>query len=120
MCDPEQRAEILKQYAALLPKLRSPEVRARMIADDRDPEAVLKWLTGLKDAVVAADEAAEKAVDYLLQATADLADANYEVFKALPQAIQELKQAKPLDPQIEVLEDYFEALAEQMPKEPEE
>ena len=120
MYDPEQCAEILKQYEALMPKLRSPEVRARMIADGRDPEAVLKWLTGLKDAVVAADEAAEKAVDHLLQATADAADANYEVFKALPQAIQELKQANPLDPQIEVLENCLEALAEQMPKEPEE
>ena len=119
MYDPEERAELLKQYAELLPKLRSPEVRARMIADGRDPETVLKWLTGLKDAAVAADEVAEKAVDHLLQATADMADANYEVFKALPQAIQELKQANPLDPQIEALEDYFEALAEQMPKEPE-
>src|ERR1035441_1004764 len=119
MYDPEERAELLKKYEDLMPKLRSPEVRARMIADGRDPEAVLKLLTGLKDAVVAADEVAEKAADHLLQATADVADANHEVFKALPQAIQELKRANPLDPQIEVLENCFEALAEQMPKEPE-
>ena len=50
----------------------------------------MKWLTGLNDAVLAADEAAQKALDLLLQATADMADANYEVFKALPQVIGEL------------------------------
>ena len=120
MHDPEERAEILKRYEDLMPKLRSPEVRARMIADGRDPEAVMKMLTGLRDVFLAADEAADKAEEHLLHAHADEADAQYEVFKALPQAIEELKQADPLDPRLEKLEDLREALAEQMPKEPED
>jgi hypothetical protein len=65
MHDPEERAEILKEYEALLPKLASPEVRARMIADGRDPEAVLKQLADQKDAFLAA-AAAEKAVEHTL------------------------------------------------------
>jgi hypothetical protein len=55
MYDPDERAELLKQYEDLLPKLKSPEVRARMIADGRDPEAVLKRLTGLKDTLLASE-----------------------------------------------------------------
>jgi hypothetical protein len=38
MCDPEERAELLKEYEAIVAKLRLPEAQARMIADglDRD------------------------------------------------------------------------------------
>src|ERR1019366_1754575 len=120
MPSPEEHQEMLKKYDDLLPKLRLPEVRARMIADGRDPDAVLKALTGLRDTYLAKHEASEKADEDLLQATADVADAKYEVFKALPQAIEELKQTEPFSPQLEELEDYFEALAEEMPKEPDE
>jgi hypothetical protein len=34
--------------------------------------------------------------------------------------VQEYKQANPLDPQLEEWEDFLEAWAEQVPKEPEE
>jgi hypothetical protein len=44
MHDPEERAEILKEYEALVPRLRLPEVQARMIAEGLDPEAELKRL----------------------------------------------------------------------------
>jgi hypothetical protein len=40
----------------------------------------------------------------------------YEVFKSLRQAVQELKQANPLDPQLE----YSEAMAKRMPEEQKE
>jgi transposase-like protein len=120
MYDPDERAEILKQYEDLLPKLTSPEVRARMIADGLDPEAELKKLADQMDEFVAADEDAEKAVEDMLQKGADAADANYKLFIALRQFLQELKQSNPLHPQLEEWEDLLDALAEQMPKEPED
>src|SRR5437867_3477716 len=100
MYDPDERVELLKEYETLVAKLRSPEVLARMIADGRDPEAVLKKLADQMDAVVAADEVAEKALERALQAGADEADAVYELFKALRQAIQEHKRLNPLDPRV--------------------
>ena len=120
MYDPEERAEILKKYEDLMPKLRSPEVRARMIADGRDPDAVLKKLADQRDTFLAADEAAEKAVDHQLQAAADVADAMHALFKGLRQAVQEFKQANPLDPRVEEWEDFLEAWAEEVPKEPDD
>ena len=104
----------------MLAKVRSPEVRARMIADGLDPEAELKKLADQMDAFVAADEDYEKAVEDQLQKGADVADAAHKVFKSLREVVQELKRTDPLNPQLEELEDFLEALAEQMPKEPEE
>jgi uncharacterized protein YigA (DUF484 family) len=120
MHDPEERAELLKQHEALVAKLRTPEVQARMIADGLDPDAALKKLADQVDAFVAADDDAEKAVEHMLQAGADAADANYKLFKTLRQLVREYKQANPLDPRVEEWEDFVEAWAEQMPKEPEE
>ena len=120
MYDPDERAELLKKYEDLMARVRTPEVRARMIADGLDPEAELKKFADTVDAYVAADDDYEKAVEDQLQAGADLADEMYKLFKALREVIQELKQTDPLNPQLEELEDFYEALAEQMPKEPEE
>ena len=120
MYDPDECAELLKQYEDLMPKLRSPEVRARMIADGRDPEAVLKKLADQMDTLLAADEVAEKAVEHLLHTHADEADAMHALFKGLRQAVQEFKQANPLDPRVEEWEDFLEAWAEEMPKEPDD
>jgi hypothetical protein len=106
--------------SSLMPKLRSPEGRARMTACGLDPEAELKKATALKDAFLAADEAAEKAQEHSLQAGADEAHAAYEVFKSLRQSVQELKQANPLDTQLEELGEYLEAMAKRMPKEQKE
>jgi hypothetical protein len=47
MYDPEERTEVLKRYEDLMPKLRSPEVQARVIADGLDPEAELKRVAAL-------------------------------------------------------------------------
>ncbi len=44
MYDPDEIAALVKQYEELVPKLKRPEVRARMIADGRDPDAVLQNL----------------------------------------------------------------------------
>jgi hypothetical protein len=120
MYDPDERAELLKKCEDVAAKVRSPEVRARMIADGLDPEAELKKLAALKDSFLAKDDAAEKAVEHMLQGGADLADEMYKLFKALREVIQELKRTDPLNPQLEELEDYYEALAEQMPKEPDD
>ena len=120
MYDPDECAELLKQYEDLMPKLRSPEVRARMIADGRDPEAVLKKLADQRDTLLAADEVAEKAVEHLLHTHADEADAMHALFKGLRQAVREFKQANPLDPRVEEWEDFLEAWAEEMPKEPDD
>jgi len=120
MYDPDECAELLKQYEDLIPKLRSPEVRARMIADGRDPEAVLKKLADQRDTLLAADAAAEKAEEHSLQAHADEADAMHAQFKGLLQAVREFKQANPLDPRVEEWEDFLEAWAEEMPKEPDD
>jgi hypothetical protein len=51
---------------------------------------------------------------------ADVADAMHGKSKALRQAVQEHKQANPLDPRLEEWKDFLEAWAEEMPKEPEE
>ena len=120
MYDPDECAELLKQYEDLMPKLRSPEVRARMIADGRDPEAVLKKLADQMDTLLAADEVAEKAVEHLLHTHADEADAMHALSKGLRQAVQEFKQANPLDPRVEEWEDFLEAWAEEVPKEPDD
>jgi len=120
MYDPEERAELLKEHAALVARLRSPEVQARMIADGLDSAAELKKLAGHIDTFLAADDDYEKAVDHSLHKAADVADAEYRAFKALRQFVQELKQVNPLHPQLEEWEDYLEAWAERMPKEQEE
>jgi len=70
------------------------------------------WILGRRG-VLADDEVAEKTQKQLLQAAADVADAMHGESKALRQAVQEHKQANPLDPRLE-------AWAEKMPKEPEE
>jgi hypothetical protein len=120
MYDPEVRAQFLKQYEACVAKITSPEGRARLIARGLDPETELKKITALKDAAVAADEVCEKTDEQMLQAGADVADAQYDLFKALRQALQEHKQANPFDPRLEEWEDILEAMAEQMPKEEQE
>src|SRR5438309_1509755 len=89
MYDPDERVELLKEYETLVAKLRSPEVLARMIADGRDPEAVLKRVTAAKDTYLAAADECEKAHENQLQAAADVAEVALEVFKALRQVIQE-------------------------------
>ena len=118
MRDPEERAELLKRHDDLMAKLQRPEVRARMIADGRDPEEAIKRLTALKDNVLAKGEAADKAEEELLHAHADEADAARELFKTLRQAIRELRRSNPLHPQLEEWEDALEAWAQEMPKEP--
>ena len=120
MYDPEERAEFLKEYEANVAKAMSPEGRARLIARGLDPEAEFKRVAALKDAYLAADKDYEKAVDDHLQKVANLADAQYTLFKSLRDVVQELKRTDPLNPQLEELEDFLEALAEQMPKEPDD
>lgn len=118
MHSPEEREEIIKKYEALLPKLKSPEVQARMIADGLDPEAEFKKTKAAMDTYLAATEATDKALENQLQAEADVADASYEGYKGLRLAVAEYKQANPLDPRLEEWEDFLEAWAEQVPKEP--
>lgn len=120
MHDPEERAEFLKEYEANIAKAMSPEGRARLIARGLDPEAEFKRVAALKDAFLAADKDYEQAVDDHLQKTANLADAQYTLFKSLRDLVQELKRTDPLNPQLEELEDFLEAMAERVPKEPEE
>ena len=120
MYDPEERAEFLKEYEANMAKAMSPEGRARLIARGLDPEAEFKRAAALKDAYLAADEDYEKAVEDSLQKRANLADAEYALFKSLREVAQELKRTDPLSPQLEELEDLLEAMAERVPKEPEE
>ena len=120
MYDPERRAEMLKEFEALVAKVMSPEGQARLAARGLDPAAELKKITALKDNFLAADDEYEKARENQLQKAADVADAGYEVFKALRRAVQEFKQVNPLDPRLEEWEEQLEALAEQMPKEREE
>jgi hypothetical protein len=60
-----------------------------VIADGLDPEAELKRVAALKDAFLAKDEAAEKAAEHLLHASADVADAMNEEFKSLRQMFRE-------------------------------
>ena len=59
-------------------------------------------------------------MDNHLQKIANLADARYTVFKSLREVVLELKRVDPLNPQLEELEDFLEAMAERVPKEPEE
>ena len=120
MYDPDERAEFLKEYEANLAKAMSPEGRARLIARGLDPEAEFKRVAALKDAYLAADQDYEKAVDDTLQKAATLGDAEYTLFKALREVVQELKRTDPLNPQLEECEDILEAWAEQMPKEPDD
>ena len=51
---------------------------------------------------------------------ADVADAMRGESKVLRQAVQEHKQANPLDPRLQERKDFLEAWAEKMPKEPKE
>jgi DNA repair ATPase RecN len=120
MYDPDKRAELLKEYEALLPKLKSPEMRARMIADGLDPEAELKEYADSVDALRAAAKDLDETQEQLLHTTANVADAEYELFKNLRQAIQMMREAEIFEPQLEEMEDYLKAWAERLPKEPEE
>ena len=120
MFDPDEHAEFLKECEANLAKAMSPEGRARLIARGLDPEAEFKRVAALKDAYLAADQDYEKAVDDKLQKAANLADAEYTLFKALRDVVQELKRTDPLNPQLEEWEDFVEAWAERVPKEPDE
>src|SRR5438105_2273596 len=119
MHSPEERDEIIKKYEALMPKLRSPKVKARMIADGLDPEAQVNKMKAAMDAYLAADQECEEDQEKLLHAGADVADASYEAFKATRKVVQEYEQANPLDPRLEEWEDFLEAWAEQVPKEQE-
>lgn len=114
---PEDCAELLKQCDEHMVKLRSPEAQARMIADGRDPEAVLREMAAARDTLLAANQKCEEDQEKSLHARADVADASYEAFKATRKSVQEYKQANPLDPRLEEWEDQLEAWAEQMPKE---
>jgi ABC-type transporter Mla subunit MlaD len=119
MYDPDERAEFLKEYEANLAKAMSPEGRARLIARGLDPEAEFKRVAAQKDAYLAADKDYEQAVDDHLQKVANLGDATDTLFKSLRDLVQELKRTDPLNPQLEELEDFVEALAQRVPKEPE-
>jgi ABC-type transporter Mla subunit MlaD len=120
MYDPDERAEFLKEYEANLAKAMSPEGRARLIARGLDPEAEFKRVAAQKDAYLAADKDYEQAVDDHLQKVANLGDATDTLFKSLRDLVQELKRTDPLNPQLEELEDFVEALAQRVPKEPDD
>ena len=120
MYDPGERAEFLKEFEAKVAKAMSSEGRANLIARGFDPEAEFKKLTAAKDAFLAADDDYEQAHEDLLQKTANQADSVYAVFKALRDVIKEAREINPLDPRLEEWEDQLEAMAELMPKEPEE
>ena len=120
MYDPEERAELLKKYQELLPKLKSPEVRARMIADGLDPEAELKEYADSVDALRAAAKDLDGTQEQFLHTTANVADAEYELFKHLRQAIQMMRDAEIFEPQLDEMEEQLKAWAERLPKEPEE
>ncbi len=120
MYDPDEIAELVKRYEELLPKLKRPEVRARLIADGRDPDAVLRDLTAKMDQLLAADKVCEEKLEAYLQATANMTDESNKLFKMLRQVVQQYKQANPLDPRVEEWEELLEIWARQVPKEPDE
>ncbi len=120
MYDPDEIAALVKRYEELVPKLKRPEVRARMIADGRDPDAVLQDLAAKMDKLLASDQVVEKTLEAYLQATADMVDQSNKLFKMLRPLVQQYKQANPLDPRVEEWEEKLEIWAQQVPKEPEE
>src|SRR5256885_221608 len=117
MIDPDRRGEVLKEYEKWFAKVNSPEGRARLLARGVDPDAELTKLTALKETFLAANDECEKAQEELLQKGADVADASYEVYKALRRLVEDYKRVNPLDPRLDEWEDQLEAWAEHMPKE---
>ena len=119
MHDPEENAEILRSHEALMRMLREPEVRAQMIAEGLDPDAELKEYADNVEALRAAAKDQDEIQEQLLQTTANVADAEYELFKHLRQAIQMMRDAEIFEPQLDEMEDYLKAWAQRLPKEPE-
>ena len=117
MHDPDEIEALEKRYAEVMATANTPEVRARMIADGIDPDAKFKEIEAAFQKHLTAKAAAEAAEENALQATADVGDATYELFKSLRTAIREHKKANPLDPRVEEWEEIIEALSEQYPKE---
>ncbi len=68
-------------------------------------------------AVEAVNKDVEKAEDARLQAMADSADAQYDLFKAMEALVKAAKEQNPFDPQIEEWEEQLEEIRRQMPRE---
>jgi hypothetical protein len=74
-------------------------------------------LEGHGENFVRAAAKAEAATEASLQANADLADAEYKMFKATEPIVRAAYEERPFDPQVQEWKEFHDEWRKQMPKE---
>jgi hypothetical protein len=93
-------------------RLYRDELIAHGITADAFLADMVPKLQGLEKACLDVD----KTEDDLLTKRADLADAEYDLFKQLKQQVESMEEEKPFDPEVQASREQLDELAKNFPK----
>lgn len=112
----ELNAEEVEQFSeSYLGKLR--EKRERLLALGLPVDQMIVDTTAKCREFLKATQETEAAEDRLLEATANSADAQYKLFKAMDAAVQTALEINPFDPQAQEMKEQLDEWRKHMPKE---
>jgi hypothetical protein len=108
----EEVLQFMRERVARVRELRD-EFIAHGVAADRFIAESEPKIAGLE----LANQEVDRLEDALLNARADLADAQYKLFRASEQALRRMEEEKPFDPQVQELREEIDEWAKHFPKE---
>jgi vacuolar-type H+-ATPase subunit I/STV1 len=112
---PEDTREYIAHLRGLLAQVEAH--RADILAVGIDPDQFRTKLEGPLAGLERKETELEEAVENLLQATADKADAHRKAFHSLDTVVQTAAEEQPFDPAVQDAKEFVEEMRKQMPKE---
>ena len=107
--------EFVTQTREHMAKVR--QHRDELLAHGIDADRFLKNMEESVRELEASNDKVEKVEDELLNARADLADAEYDLFLTNRKALEKLEEEKPFDPRVQEVREQMDEWAKHFPRE---